>query len=814
MRIALLCFALCADGWLVQAGQVSQSTAAGSGLSGTMCAPGNSPIAWAELGATATAQYSGDGLSVAVMPSGVVRLRCAFQRLAGEVTREGLWLESTVPGGAMASGAATVSARRFRLVADAVGREGGTVAALPRSGTASGDASRARFARPGLVEEYSVSVDGVRQDFVVAQPPAGAGDLRVELAVDGAKVEALAGPGEPGAGSGDPAYTGRAGSAVGRVPSRGAQLVLDSGRKLAYSRLQVVDATGRALAARMAVIPVGDEVTSLKLRGESSKRAGDQSLLTSSPTSGTRLAVWVVDANAVYPVRIDPTFSDANWSALGTGMSSSVNALAVSDTYLYAGGQFSKAGGTDANGIAKWDGTSWSALGTGVGMSGSVNALAVSGTNLYAGGLFTTADGTSANYIAKWNGAAWSALGAGMNSSVNALAVSGTNLYAGGYFISAGGSHVARWDGASWSALGAGVNNTVYALAVSGTNLYAGGEFSTDGGAVANRVAKWDGTSWSALGSGMNSTVNALAVSGTNLYAGGLFTTANGTSANYIAKWNGAAWSALGSGMDGSVNALAVLGTSLYAGGFFTYATNGTSTAISANYIAKWDGAAWSALASGMNSYVYALAASDTNLYAGGNFTTAGGKASAYVACAHLPNTPPVPGPHYLGAVVNTPLTISASALAALDYDADGDPLSIIAVSGTSTNGPAGNVTLSGGNVHYTPASNFVGVDQFTYTISDGFTGGTAISTANVTVRLGQATCVFTYVSASSGTVILRGYGIPGHLYDVQYSATADFPPTPGTFGPVTAAANGMLTYTDTTAGAGPRYYRLAVHAP
>ena len=177
-------------------------------------------------------------------------------------------------------------------------------------------------------------------------------------------------------------------------------------------------------------------------------------------------------------------------------------------------------------------------------------------------------------------------------------------------------------------------------------------------------------------------------------------------------------------------------------------------------------------------------------------------------------DTPPVAGAHYLGAVVSTKLTISASALAVLDYDADGDTLSITAVSGTSTNGPSGNVTLSGGNVHYTPATGFVGVDQFTYTISDGFPGGTATSTANVTVRLGQATSVFNYVSGSSGTVNLRGYGIPSHDYDVQYSATADFTTIAGTFGPVTAAANGMLTYTDTTAGAGPRDYRLAVHAP
>ena len=153
------------------AGPTALAPACPAGLPGMAATPTNSPIAWSDLGAKATAQYSGDGLAIAVTPSGAVRLRCAFQKLEGEVTREGLWLESTVPGGAMASGAATVPARRFRVMADAVGREGGTMTALPRSGTASGDTSRARFVRPGLVEEYSVSVDGVRQDFVVAQPP-------------------------------------------------------------------------------------------------------------------------------------------------------------------------------------------------------------------------------------------------------------------------------------------------------------------------------------------------------------------------------------------------------------------------------------------------------------------------------------------------------------------------------------------------------------------------------------------------------------------------------------------------------------------
>ena len=110
------------------------------------------------------------------------------------------------------------------------------------------------------------------------------------------------------------------------------------------------------------------------------------------PSRG-KLRVVVEDRTAVYPVRIDPTFSDADWIGLGVGVAgtdNAVRALAVDAAgALYIGGDFSTVGGLTVNCIAKWNGSSWLNLGSG--MNGNVYALAVSGANLYAGGFFSTA---------------------------------------------------------------------------------------------------------------------------------------------------------------------------------------------------------------------------------------------------------------------------------------------------------------------------------------------------------------------------------------------------------------------------------------
>jgi hypothetical protein len=116
--------------------------------------------------------------------------------------------------------------------------------------------------------------------------------------------------------------------------------------------------------------------------------------------------------------------------------------------------------------------------------------IATSGNDVYAGGNFTDAGGTVyVNHIAKWNGSNWSALGGGLNYDVNAIAISGSNVYVGGPFANAGGNanadFIAKWNGSNWSALGSGLNGIVNAIAISGSNVYTGGAF-TDAGGNAN----------------------------------------------------------------------------------------------------------------------------------------------------------------------------------------------------------------------------------------------------------------------------------------------------------------------------------------
>jgi len=112
---------------------------------------------------------------------------------------------------------------------------------------------------------------------------------------------------------------------------------------------------------------------------------------------------------------------------------------------------------------------------------------------LYAGGLFTTAGGNPALNIAKWNGSSWSALGPGLEGQVYDLISYNGNLYAGGagFWMGERNFYIAKWNGSSWSTTGLDVDDYVNKFYVFNNELYVGGAFLNAEGIPVKHVAKF-----------------------------------------------------------------------------------------------------------------------------------------------------------------------------------------------------------------------------------------------------------------------------------------------------------------------------------
>ena len=164
-------------------------------------------------------------------------------------------------------------------------------------------------------------------------------------------------------------------------------------------------------------------------------------------------------------------------SSILSGPGTRVTSLAAFDDgsgsgeQLYVGGDFTKIEGTAVSHIARWDGLSWSSLGAGVSGSGQPNVEVLSvfdggqggGPSLIVGGDFDSAGSVAAGSIARWDGSTWSALGTGAElggtdpivrslGAISDVGGVGPTLYVGGSFtLGSQIQNLAQWDGSNWS---------------------------------------------------------------------------------------------------------------------------------------------------------------------------------------------------------------------------------------------------------------------------------------------------------------------------------------------------------------------------
>jgi hypothetical protein len=299
-----------------------------------------------------------------------------------------------------------------------------------------------------------------------------------------------------------------------------------------------------------------------------------------------------------------PLYAQNIWSNAGVSYPSIVYALAEYNGVLQAGGMFSTPNEIHTmyvyNGNLYSGGTNGGAItqvyknGVSVGATNGANnlifAMAVYNNQLYVAGSFTSINGVAANNIARWNGSVWSAAGTGSGvpgDYINALCVYNNNLYAGG----GQSGNCEKWNGTSWSVAGNFTNSGAWgylrSMGVYNGELYVGGTFDSINGTAALNLAKYNGSFWSSGGdfgiANNGDGVSAIAAYNGELYCGGRFSIAGGTAASNIARGDGLNWQALGNGTDGVVLALLVYNQSLYAAGNFTVAGS-----ITVGNIAKW----------------------------------------------------------------------------------------------------------------------------------------------------------------------------------------------------------------------------------
>jgi hypothetical protein len=276
---------------------------------------------------------------------------------------------------------------------------------------------------------------------------------------------------------------------------------------------------------------------------------------------------------------------------------------------IYVGPGQKKFAGIHTNGIARWNGSTWSAVGSGLEaiiIDGSNEAQAyglyVHDDKLYVVGAFRSVHGDTCNSVAYWDGANWY----GMNFPVDftndvplnfKIIYYKNEFYVGGncYDNLGGGinNDIARFDGVQWKQVGGGLKgglSDITDMVVYKNELYVCGYFRKIDGNVGNKIMRWDGVQWKDVGGGICESyaiATGMIVYEDKLYVVGIFDCVGyGLPARDIAVWDGDHWCSFGNSfIDNKISCIGSYNGDIYIGGGFT-----TIDSFPVKFFAKWVG--------------------------------------------------------------------------------------------------------------------------------------------------------------------------------------------------------------------------------
>lgn len=430
---------------------------------------------------------------------------------------------------------------------------------------------------------------------------------------------------------------------------------------MAFRNPIFIDPHGTACAVGWLMIESGHEQLALRIRD--GLNTGYVHEIIADPRFTASVAAWAGDHgfSAEELAWIQPGYPPSlPWQPFGGGANGTVTVMEeLANGHMLIGGDFTDVGGTAANRVAIWNGTSFVALGSG--LQGIVNCAVEFNGEIYVGGgsLSGLAD------LAKWNGTGWSfqTVFASKYSEVTALHVHNGQLHAAGIMTGiVGASHqVARWDGADWQPVGSGFNGHIHALDSRAGVLVAGGAFTgffMDPNPNLNHVAEIEGNEWTQLGDGLNATVrDLLSIDGVLHAAGELYVNIAPAFGMARIAPGAAYWEQLMPGLSGYIYDIGLTDPRIQRidereGSIYFVGDFGISSSVMlyGYNIGRWDGIDQVAELGIPEAPVHALCVLNDQLIIGGAFsnwaphlavldlTTSVGEASATLALSVFPN--------------------------------------------------------------------------------------------------------------------------------------------------------------------------------